>query len=176
MSQRVEPDLSVFINLTGLHRSIMDKGQIENLYKKLLESWNKQDAKSYASCFAENGSVVGFDGSQMNGRTEIESEIDGIFTHHQTAAYVSKTREVRFLSPDIALLRAVAGMVPPGKTKINPDANAIQSLIAVKDKAHNKWCIALFHNTPAQFHGRPEMAEALTHELQEILTRTINKL
>jgi hypothetical protein len=27
----------------------------------------------------------------------------------------------------------------------------------------------LSQNTPAQFHGRPELAEALTRELQELL-------
>lgn len=28
---------------------------------------------------------------------------------------------------------------------------------------------ALFQNTPAQFHGRPELAESLTAELRELL-------
>lgn len=157
-----------------LHK-IMDEEQIEKLYQKLLESWTQQDAKKYASCFVENGIVVGFDGSQMNGKSEIELEIGGIFAHHQTGAYVSIVREVRFLSPDVAILRAVAGMVPPDKTKINPEANAIQSLVTVRDKARKEWSISLFQNTPAQFHGRPEMAEALTNDLQEILTDTINK-
>ncbi len=42
--------------------------QIEKLYKELLDSWNKQDAKGMASLFAIDGSSVGFDGSQMNGK------------------------------------------------------------------------------------------------------------
>lgn len=139
--------------------------QIEKLYKELLDFWNKQDAKGMASLFAKDGSIVGFDGSQMNGKMQIESEIGQIFSSHQTASYVGKIREIRFLSPDIALLRAVAGMVPPGKKDINPAVNAIQSLIAVKD--NGTWRISLFQNTPAQFHGRPELAEALTKELQQ---------
>lgn len=154
---------------------MMDSQPIKKLYKKLLDSWNEKDAKKYASCFTDSGSVVGFDGSQMNGKAEIELEIGRIFAHHKTASYVSKVREVRFLSPDIILLRAVAGMVPPGKTKINADTNTIQSLVAIRDRDHNEWRISLFHNTPAQFHGRPEMVETLTHELQEMLTKTINK-
>jgi len=55
-------------------------------------------------------------------------------------------------------------MVPPGKSDINPETNAIQSLIAVR--SGDGWQIALFQNTPAQFHGRPEQAKALTEELQ----------
>jgi uncharacterized protein (TIGR02246 family) len=119
-----------------------------------------------ASLFAEDGSSVGFDGSQMNGKAQIESEIGQIFSHHQTASYVWKIREVRFLSPAVALLRAVAGMVPPGRKDINPEVNAIQSLIVIKE--NDTWRISLFQNTPAQFHGRPELAEALTRELQEL--------
>jgi len=29
--------------------------------------------------------------------------------------------------------------------------------------------VALLHNTPAAFHGRPELAEELTRELTEVL-------
>ncbi len=122
--------------------------QIEKLYKQLLDCWNRQDAKGMASLFARDGNVVGFDGSQMNGKMEIESEIGQIFSHHQTASYVEKIREIRFLGKEI-----------------NPSVNAIQSLIAVKD--NGTWHIALFQNTPARFHERPELAEALTRELQQ---------
>ena len=43
-------------------------------------------------------------------------------------AYVGKVREVRVLTPDAVLLRAVAGMVPPGKSEINPAALKISSI------------------------------------------------
>ncbi len=146
-----------------------NSSQIEKLYEALLSAWNKQDAKGYASLFAENASAVGFDGSQMNGAAEVESELSQIFAHHKTAEYISIVREVRFLSSDIALLRAVVGMVSPGHNDINPAVNAIQSLVAVKD--NGIWRIALFQNTPAQFHGRPELAEELTEELRQKLKK-----
>jgi uncharacterized protein (TIGR02246 family) len=111
--------------------------------------------------------VVGFDGSQMSGRTEIETTMSQIFADHQTAAYVGKVRDVRFLSPEIAVLRAVSGMVPPGKADINPAVNTIQTLIAIKEDG--AWRIALYQNTPAQFHGRPDLVEQLTEELRQLL-------
>jgi uncharacterized protein (TIGR02246 family) len=91
------------------------------VYQHLLESWNQQNAEKYAACFAEEANVIGFDGSQMNGREEIFKQIHGIFAHHQVAAYVSIVREIRLLSPGIVLLRATAGMVPPGKSEIRPE-------------------------------------------------------
>ena len=90
-----------------------------------------------------------------------------IFEHHQPAAFVGIVREVRQLTNDVELLRAVAGMVPPGHDDINPAVNAIQSLIAVRQGG--EWKLALFQNTPAQFHGRPELLDALTEDLRREL-------
>lgn len=117
--------------------------------------------------FWEDGNVVGFDGSQMNGQMEIASQLSQIFADHMTAAYLGKVREVRFLTRDVAVLRAVVGMVPPGKQDINPAVNAVQTLVAVRDEG--QWRIAVFQNTPAAYHGRPELVEKLTEELRGLL-------
>ena len=139
---------------------------IYDLYRQLLEGWNNQDAHAFAATFAEDGNCVGYDGSLMNGLAEIEMTLSGIFANHKTAAYIAKVREIRFLSPQVAILRAVVGMIPPGKTELNPERNAIQSLVA--NFADNQWRIALFQNTPARFDGRPELSEALTQELRQL--------
>lgn len=122
-----------------------------------------------ASLFVDDANVVGFDGSQMDGKAAIEAELGRIFADHRTAAYVAKVRKVRFLSGDVAVLRAVVGMVPPGGSDINPATNAIQSLVALRDG--DQWRLTLFQNTPAQFHGRPELSDALTKELRAELAK-----
>ena len=147
--------------------SVADTQSPETLYQRLLEAWNRRNAADYAALIAENGNLVGFDGSQLDGRAAIEAEIGRIFSHHQTARYIGKVREVRRLAPDVVLVRAVVGMVPPGQNDINPAVNAIQSLVAVRDAG--VWRIALFQNTPAQFHGRPELAQQLSDELRALL-------
>jgi uncharacterized protein (TIGR02246 family) len=141
--------------------------QIRALYHQLLERWNERRADGFAALFAEDGHTVGFDGSQMDGRPAIKAELTRIFTDHETALYVGKIREVRFLDADVALLRAVSGLRPRGQPDLNPAANSIQSLVAVR--RDGEWRIALFQNTPAQFHGRPELAQALTEELRALL-------
>ena len=143
----------------------MDKAEIEKLHADILTAWNKKDATKMASLFTDHGTSIGFDGSQYNSKNEIETEIEKIFKHHQTAEYVWKVKEVRFLHPEIATLRAVVGMIPPGHKDINPEKNAIQTLTAIKQ--NGVWKIDLFQNTPAQFHGRPKMVEELTNELSE---------
>ena len=145
-----------------------DAMDIRALHAKLLGAWNRRDGETFAGLFTEDGSLVGFDGSPIDGRSAIAEHVRQVFADHATAAYVAKVREVRFLTPDSALLRAVAGMVPPGKTDIDPAVNAIQSLVAVREADH--WRVALYQNTPAQFHGRPEEAERLTEELRALLS------
>jgi len=144
-----------------------DVADISALYQQLLDGWNQRDAAAYAALFAEDASVIGFDGSQMNGRADIVAQIGQIFADHPTSRYVGKIREVRLLRPDAAILRAVVGMVPPGQSDLNPAVNAIQSLVAARQAG--QWLIALFQNTPAQFHGRPDLAQQLTDELRVLL-------
>ena len=147
----------------------MNKIEIERLHEKLLSFWNVQDARGMASLFCENGNVIGFDGSQLNGQNTIETELGKIFAGHKTATYIWKVEEVRFLNDTVALLRAIVGMIPPDKKEINPATNAIQTLVAIFDSG--TWKISLFQNTPAQFHGRPELVENMTKELNKLIGR-----
>lgn len=144
-----------------------DEQEVRGLYRDLLECWNRRDAAGLAKLFADDGQVIGFDGSQMRGPAEIETTLGRIFTDHPTAAYVSIVRDVRLLGPDVALLRAVVGMVPPGGADLNPAVNAIQSLVAARRVG--RWRVELFQNTPAAFHGRPEESQRLTDELRAAL-------
>ncbi|HZD00504.1 MAG TPA: SgcJ/EcaC family oxidoreductase [Actinomycetes bacterium] len=149
--------------------SEQDEQKIRSLHQQLLERWNARDGEGLAALFAEDGNLVGFDGSTVDGRLQIKAHYLEIFADHRTAAYVGKVRGVRRLSADVALLRAVVGMVPPGQSDINPAVNAIQTLVAVKQRG--RWRVALFQNTPAAFHGRPELSERLTEELREARSR-----
>ena len=108
----------------------MENIAIEKLHAELLTFWNNQDGVGMASLFTEDANVVGFDGSQMNGRLQIERELKQVFANHRTARYVWKIEEIRFLGSQTALLRAIVGMVPPDKNELNSATNPIQSLTA----------------------------------------------
>jgi len=146
-----------------------DEQQVRSLYNNLLSYWNNANAAAYAGLFAIDGNAIGFDGSQMNGKDAVEKEISAVFANHKTAAYVGIIRELRSPAPGIFILRAVAGMIPPGTKKIRPEVNAIQTLVAQKEKEGFR--IAVFQNTPAAFHGRPELSKQLTEELQQAFDR-----
>lgn len=137
---------------------------VEELYHDLLAAWNADDAEAFAAPFAEHGSVVGFDGSEMCGRAAIAGELGRIFADHATGSYVGIIRSVRPIGDDAFLLRAVSGVVPAGADDIEPSLNAVQSLVASWHEG--RWEIDLYHNTPAAWHGRPEAVAALSEELR----------
>jgi uncharacterized protein (TIGR02246 family) len=140
---------------------------VRTLYQLLLESWNKRNAAAFAALFDAEGKAVGFDGTVHQDRAGIESDLSCIFAQHQTPAYIAVVRSVRMVTPELAILSAVAGLVPSGQSDINPAVNAVQTLVAMR-KAQ-QWFILLFQNTPAAFHGRPELSEQLTAELRQAL-------
>jgi len=139
---------------------------VRGLYEQLLERWNRRDARGMADLFAIEGNLIGFDGSSVNGRMQIEDHLEPIFRDHPTPRFVAKLREIRPLAPKVILLRAVVGMIAPDNSDINPALNAVQSLVAVRRE--DTWQVQLFQNTPAAFHGRPAELEALTEELRGV--------
>ena len=142
---------------------------IGRLYEEILIAWNHQDAAAMAAHFEEDANLVGFDGSQADSRADIEDHLRPIFADHPTAAYVAKVREIRMLSSNVGILRAVVGMIPPNSDDVNPAGNTIQTLVAVQNA--DGWQATLFQSTPAAWHGRPQDSEALTEELREVMRR-----
>lgn len=146
--------------------------ETRELYAQLLQTWDKRNARDFALLFAADGNIIGFDGSQVNGQLEIGAHLSGIFSHHQTPRYISIVREVRLVAPDVTLLRANTGLVPADKNDLDPELNAVQSMLAVRKGGTLK--IALFQNTPAAFHQRADLAKQLTEELRRVL-RTVGE-
>lgn len=166
MSQLVKGTVIVASQVFGQQQEqSFEASEVRALYRQLLESWNGRNAAAFAALFDAEGQAVGFDGTTHQGRAGIESDLSHIFMHHQTPAYVSIVRGIRMVAPELAILSAVAGLVPPGQSDINPAVNAIQMLVAMKKD--QRWSILLFQNTPAAFHGRPDLSNQLTAELRQ---------
>ena len=142
--------------------------QIRALYAAFLDGWNRRSGAAVAAGFADDGDIIGFDGSHHHGRLAIAADLRQIFGSHQTPAYVALIRSVRQVTPDVAVLMAHAGMIPPGGSDFDPALNAVHTMVAVQESG--RWKISLFQTTPAAWHGHEEAREALTHELRGLLT------
>jgi uncharacterized protein (TIGR02246 family) len=137
------------------------------LYRAIIDAWNARDAERMSAAFADNGNLIGFDGSMVDTRAAIRDHLQPIFASHPTATYVALEREARVLTPDVAVVRAIAGMIPPGGTDFKPELTTVHTLVATLDRATQaSWKAAVFQSTPAAWHGRPGDLAAVLEELR----------
>ena len=146
-----------------------EEAVIRSLYFQMIDGWNKGNGEAFASPFAEDADLVGFDGTHLKGRQEIASFHQQLFdTFVKGSRLVGKIRNVRFLNPDVAIMHAVGGTIMAGQSDIEPERNSIHTLVIMKE-SDDKWRVTAFQNTRAQYIGRPEMAHELTEELRKEL-------
>ena len=132
----------------------MSESDVKGLYDQLIAAWNDHDGKAMAEPFADDGVIIGFDGSISSGRETIGAEMSNIFADHETARYAVKVQSVRPLGPQAMILRAIAGLVPPGQTAINSETNSHQTVIAeeaaaaMEDRAVPKHCRSISWPSP----------------------------
>ena len=142
--------------------------QIRALYARFLAGWNQRSGVTVSSVFADDGEMIDLDGTLRSGRLTIAADMRRIFAERSIPTFVGVVRSVRRLTENVAVLHAVAGMVPPGADALEPALHTVHTLVAV-DEGSGRWRISLFQSTPAAFHGFPEEREALTEELRGLL-------
>lgn len=142
---------------------MIDDDKLRALYLRLLRAWNERDADVMADCFTDDGLMIGFDGSLAEGRETVRRHLAPIFADHPTAAYVTIIRRVRCIG-DSGILYADVGMIPPGAEAPNTEANARQTITAIR--TDGRWRVDLFQNTPAALHWDEPGRGALTADLR----------
>jgi uncharacterized protein (TIGR02246 family) len=60
--------------------------QIQALYSSFLDGWNRRSGAAVAACFADDGDIIGFDGTHHRGRLSIAADLRAVFGSHQTTA------------------------------------------------------------------------------------------
>ena len=146
-----------------------DEVAIRSLYQQLMDGWNRGSGEAFATPFAEDGDLVGFDGTYLKGRQEIISfHQHSLILTSKAARLVGKIRNVRFVTSDVAIIHTIGGTIMAGQTDIEPERNSVQTLVATKD-SKGEWYLTAFQNTRAQYFGRPEQSQALTDELRRLL-------
>jgi uncharacterized protein (TIGR02246 family) len=140
--------------------------QIRALYARFLAGWNQRSGVTVSSVFADDGEMVDLDGTLRSGRLTIAADMRRLFAEHPTPTFVGTPRSVRRLTEGVAVLHAVAGMVPPGADVLDPALHTVHTLTAVEDGG--RWKIALLQSTPARYGGRSDAVAALTAELEAV--------
>jgi uncharacterized protein (TIGR02246 family) len=124
-----------------------DEAAVRALYQQLMDGWNQGSGAAFAAVFAEDGDLVAFDGTHFKGRQEIAPFHQQLFDKWlKGSRLVGQVKDVRFLSPDVALMHAVGGTVMRGKSEPSPERDSIQTLVARRQE-DGEWRLAAFQNT-----------------------------
>ena len=130
-----------------------DEAAVRALYQQLMDGWNQGSGDAFAAAFTEDGDLVGFDGTHLKGREEIAPFHQQLFDKWlKGSRLVGQVKEVRFLSPDVALIHAVGGTVMRGKSEPSPERDSIQTLVATRQDG--VWRFSAFQNTRVRPMGR----------------------
>ncbi len=123
-----------------------DEAAVRDLFRELMDGWNRGSGDAFAATFAEDGDLVAFDGTHFHGRQEIAPFHQELFDKWlKGTRLVGRVKNVRFLTPDVALMHAVGSTVMRGKSEPAPERNSIQTLVAVR--RDGEWRLAAFQNT-----------------------------
>ena len=123
-----------------------DEEAVRDLYRELMDGWNRGSGEDYAAVFTEDGDLVAFDGTHFDGIGEIAPFHQELFDKWMKGTrLVGRVKDVRFLSPDVALMHAVGSTVMRGKSEPSPERDSIQTLVAVRQ--NGQWRLAAFQNT-----------------------------
>ncbi len=122
-----------------------DEAAVRDLYRQMMEGWNQGSGAAFAAVFAEDGDQVAFDGTHFVGRQEIASWHQELFDKWMKGTrLVGRVKDVRFLSPDVALVHAVGSTVMRDQSEPSPERDSIQTLVATRQAG--EWRLAALDN------------------------------
>jgi uncharacterized protein (TIGR02246 family) len=94
-------------------------------YARLIKGWNDHDGSAMAEPFAEDGVIIGWD-SELRSAVDRHRDV-GHLRRPQNGRYAVKVYSVRSPGPQAVILRATAGLGPPGQTAIRSETNSHQT-------------------------------------------------
>ncbi|MBM0207233.1 SgcJ/EcaC family oxidoreductase [Micromonospora sp. NPDC051227] len=116
--------------------------------QRIVEAWAEHDADAFAAQFAEDGTMI-LPGLYCKGRTEIRDFIATAFAGPYRGTRVTgQPFEVRFLSPDTALLLTEGGVLAEGESDVAPERAIRASWLL--NRQEGRWLLAAYQNSPAQ--------------------------
>jgi uncharacterized protein (TIGR02246 family) len=116
-----------------------DEEAVRGLVDQIADAWERGDATAYASYHTPDADLVDFRGTHVKGRSEIAGLLQPLFDGPLRDTRVeAEIVDVRFLSPEVALMHSIGQIVPTG-------GSSVQTFVVTKGP--DSWLIAAFQNT-----------------------------
>lgn len=122
-----------------------DEEAIREIPQRMIEAWNRGSGDAFASPFAETADFVAFEGTHLQGRQAIAEFHTRLFADGVKGTRIAgEAKFVRFLSPELAVMHAVARVALPGQHKPSPSRDSMQ--LFVVRKSAGRWCVESIMN------------------------------
>jgi len=122
------------------------ESKLQSLLRRVLAAWERGDGRALAAEFADDGDIVFFEGSCLQGRPQIEAVMQHLFeTTLRGTRYLAKVKALRFVTPEVALMQTLGGVVFPEETIIPVERCSVQTFVIVRIRG--TWSVASFQNT-----------------------------
>lgn len=123
-----------------------DKAAIAALTQKVVSAWAYQDADTFASVFADDGTMI-LSGVYCDGPEAVRDYMAKAFQGRYKGTQVTgKPISIRSLGPDTAILLSNGGVLGPGETEVSEDSAIRASWLVVR--RDGQWRLAAYQNTP----------------------------
>lgn len=136
---------------------VADETAIRQLIRRQQNGWDSGDPTLYADVFTTEADYVTFLGSHHHGRDAIAASYAPLFRKLlQGSRLTIEIKQVRFLTPDVALIHADAAVTKRGRRNRRP--SRINTSVAVR--TGDGWMLAASQNTT-----RRRLVETLLQKL-----------
>ena len=123
-----------------------DKAAIASLTQRVVAAWAYADADAFASVFTGDGTMI-LPGVYRKGRGAVcEYMTDAFAGRYRGTQVTGAPVDIRFLSPDVALLLTMGGVLAQGQTEVTTDSAIRASWLVVRRAGH--WQPAAYQNSP----------------------------
>ena len=110
-----------------------DEAAISAIPLQMADAWRAVASSSFAAPFTENADFVVFEGTHLKGRREIASFSQQIFDTVVRGSHLQgEMKFVHFLSPQLAVMHAVARVTLHGQTQPSPSRDSMQIFVVAK--------------------------------------------
>jgi uncharacterized protein (TIGR02246 family) len=136
--------------MTDHDSAAFDEAAIRDLIARQINSWNSGDPAAYAHTYTPDGDCVSFVGGHHRGRAAIAASGEApsagtLFVKLLRGAQLDvEITDLRFLTPDVAVVHARGGLAKPGR---RPNRRTRRTNTSVAVRTDDGWLLAATHNT-----------------------------
>ncbi len=125
-----------------------EQAAVAALTQRVISAWAYGDGDAFADLFVEDGTMA-LPGLFRKGREEIRAYLRESFAGpYKNTQVTGKPLDLRFLTPDCAMLITQGGVLAPGETEVRDEQAIRATWTAVK--RDGQWRMAAYMNTPAR--------------------------